>query len=271
MWFLLACTADLAEDRAFVLLEGDAIEVGWRLVVDDELYAPVLPVVVEAGAPILLEGPSDELELSLEPGELAWVDATGGADLWTLGRDLEEDALLVDGPDDVLEAIAEHADLELDQGPEGLTVLSGPGALVVSELVGQPEDLYEAFPVDLDEAATEGWGSTGGSWSGHAPTAPTIIAEGSAALLGPGAAALGDGRARSGGLGQFGELVGDSLGGPDPRMVGVYDAADRCLTLRLDARWSLCDGSAQGAWTTEGGELVLIGGERFGPRELVRR
>ena len=77
--FALACTAELAEDRAFVLLDADARELGWRLVVDDELFAPVLPVVVEAGAPVTLEGPADEVELLLDPGELAWIDGAGNA------------------------------------------------------------------------------------------------------------------------------------------------------------------------------------------------
>lgn len=269
---LLACTAELTEDRAFVLLGAEALEVGWRVVVDDELYAPVLPVVVQAGAPVLVEGPADEaVELLLAPGELAWLDGAGNADGWELGRDLEEDALLVDAPEEVVEQLAEDAALDLDEGPDALWVLSGPGALTVSELVGQPEDVFEAFPVDIDEAVTEGW-VTGGR-ALDADTAPTIVAEGATVTRGPGAAALGLGRARSlgDGLGGFGEVVGDGLGRPDPRLVGLFELDGRCLSLRFDGLWSFCDGPAAGSWGVEDGELVLHDGERIARRELVRR
>ena len=148
---------------------------------------------------------------------------------------------------------------------------AGPGALTVSELVGQPEDVFEAFPVDIDEAATEGWVS--GPSRVSTSSEPSIVAEGGTTTLGPGAAALGLGRDRpmGDGLGSFGEVVGDGLGRPDPRLVGIFDASDRCLSLRLDGLWSSCEGPAIGGWGVEEGELVLHDGSRIDRRELVRR
>lgn len=154
----LACGGSELDRSSFALIDQEARAAGYTVLAGGQVADGVVPVAFDGAEGATLVHGATDLPLQAEPGELVYVHGPeGNVDRLYIGRDIEPDRVLVEGPRAVADELAAHLGGDVAaEGPRWR--VTATDALALSSEAPAPAELVALAPVTMSLEGLNPWG-----------------------------------------------------------------------------------------------------------------